>query len=69
MKKNLAFALLFIPILCFGQNLRQTIPPHLIKAEKEVKKINHEGLVNLNSVKSDYAPTASEFILFSNGMS
>ncbi len=69
MKRKLSFALLFLPILCIGQSLRQIIPTHLIKAEKEVKKINHEGLVNLNSVKSDYAPTASEFVLFSNGMS
>ena len=70
MKRKLSFALLFLPILCIGQNLRQIIPTHLIKAEKVIKNKNHEGsFVNLNSVKSDYAPTVSEFVLFSNGMS
>ena len=70
MKRKLSFALLFLPILCIGQSLRQIIPTHLIKAEKVIKNKNHEGsFVNLNSVKSDYAPTASEFVLFSNGMS
>ena len=52
-----------------GQSLQQTIPAHLKKAQKVIKTSNQEAQVNLLSSRMDYAPTASEYTLYSNGMS
>jgi hypothetical protein len=52
-----------------GQNLQQTSPAHLKQAHKIIKQSNQEAQVHLFSSRTDYAPTATEFTLFSNGMS
>jgi hypothetical protein len=52
-----------------GQNLQQTTPAHLKQAHKIIKQTNQEAQVHLFSSRTDYAPTATESSVFSNGMS
>jgi len=52
-----------------GQSVKQTTPAHLMQAHKVIKQNNEESHVHLFSSRTDYAPTATESRVFSNGMS
>ena len=52
-----------------GQSVKQITPAHLMQAQKVIKQTNEESQVHLFSSRTDYAPIATEFTLFSNGMS
>jgi len=70
MKKLLFSSLaLLIAANVQAQSKRQIIPAHLKQAHKIIKANKEEAQVNLHTSRVDYAPTASEYTLFSNGMS
>ena len=52
-----------------GQSVKQITPAHLMQAHKVIKQTNEESQVHLFSNRIDYAPTATESRVFSNGMS
>lgn len=52
-----------------GQSVKQITPAHLMQAQKVIKQTNEESQVHLFSSRTDYAPIATEFTLFGNGMS
>ena len=74
-KKKIMKKLLFSSLVLLiaanvqAQSKRQIIPAHLKQAHKIIKANKEEAQVNLHTSRVDYAPTASEYTLFSNGMS
>ena len=67
---------LLLPSLAFllsanvhAQSFQQKTPANLKQAQKVIKQTKQESQVPLQSTRVDYAPTATEYTLFSNGMS
>ena len=69
--KKLLFSSLALLLAANVQAQQQIKPAQVKLAHKEFKQDKHEQepQINLNSSRTDYAPTTTEFQLFSNGMS
>jgi hypothetical protein len=69
MKKLLLSSLaIVLSAAVHGQSSRQTTPNHLKKALKINKNINQPVATSLDNNRDDYAPTASELTVLSNGV-